>query len=178
MKILVIKGSPNRNGSSNLLAEQFIKGAKENGHTIEVFDAAHANIHPCTGCIHCGYNGPCIQTDDIDQLRDMVLSCDLTVLVTPLYYYGFSAQIKTAIDRFCAFNGDIQSKHLKSVLISTAWNDDSWTFDALKAHYQTLVKYLNLSDQGMILAKGCGTPIMTRQSIYMQQAYDLGKSIK
>ncbi len=50
MKIVVLEGSPNRNGSSNLLAEAFLRGAKEAGHTAEVPDAAHADIHPCTGC--------------------------------------------------------------------------------------------------------------------------------
>ena len=52
MKIVVLEGSPNKNGSSNLLAENFIRGAEEAGHSIQVIDAAHANIHPCTGCIH------------------------------------------------------------------------------------------------------------------------------
>ena len=50
MKITVLEGSPNRNGSSNLLAEAFLRGAKEAGHTAEVPDAAHADIPPCTGC--------------------------------------------------------------------------------------------------------------------------------
>ena len=55
MKIVMLEGSPNKNGSSNLLADCFRQGAEEVGHTIEIIDAAHANIHPCTGCIHCGY---------------------------------------------------------------------------------------------------------------------------
>ena len=47
MKIIVLKGSPNRHGSSNLLADNFIMGAKEAGHDVEDIDAAHANIKPC-----------------------------------------------------------------------------------------------------------------------------------
>ena len=57
MKIVILEGSPNKNGSSNLLAEQFRKGAEEAGHSVQVIDAAHADIHPCIGCIHCGYEG-------------------------------------------------------------------------------------------------------------------------
>ena len=52
MKIVVLEGSPNRHASSNLLAEEFIRGAKEAGHTAEIIDAAHADLHPCTGCVH------------------------------------------------------------------------------------------------------------------------------
>ena len=79
------------------------------------------------------------------------------------------------IDRFCAFNGRMQRKHMKSALLSVAWNADNWTFDALKAHYHTLVCYLNLQDQGMVLGKRCGTPSMTRSSIYPGQARQLGR---
>ncbi len=49
MKILVLKSSGNRNGSSNTLADAFIRGAKESGHTITEYDVFRADIHPCTG---------------------------------------------------------------------------------------------------------------------------------
>ena len=101
----------------------------------------------------------------------------MMVFVTPLYYYGMSAQLKTMIDRFCAFNSSIQRKHMKSALLAVAWNSDTWTFEALESHYHTLVRYLNLKDQGMVLGKGCGTPSMTQHSKYPQMAYDLGKKL-
>ena len=177
VKIVVLESSPNQNGSSNMLAEQFIQGAKEAGHSVQIIDAAHGNIHPCTGCIHCGYEGPCSQEDDVDKIRGKILDADMIVFVTPLYYYGMSAQLKTLIDRFCAFNSSIQRKHMRSALISVAWNNDNWTFDALKAHYQMLVRYLNLKDIGMILGAGCGTPDMTEHSRFMKLAYELGRKL-
>lgn len=177
MKIVVLEGSPNKNGSSNLLAERFICGAKEAGHSVRVIDAAHANIHPCIGCIHCGYEGPCSQNDDMNEIRQKILDSDMIVFVTPLYYYGMSAQLKILIDRFCAFNNSIQRKQMKSALLAAAWNSDNWTFEALESHYKTLVRYLNLKDQGMVLGKGCGTPSMTKSSVYPDKAYDLGKKI-
>ena len=156
-----------------MLAESFIKGAKEAGHSVQIVDAAHAKINPCTGCIHCGYEGPCSQT-----IRRTILDADMMVFVTPLYYYGMSAQLKTLIDRFCAFNSSIQRKHMKAALLTVAWNSDNRTFDALVAHYKTLVKYLRLKDQGTVLGKGCGTPAMTQGSGYVEQAYELGKNLK
>lgn len=178
MKIVVLEGSPNKNGSSNTLANAFIEGAKEAGHSVDVIGAAHANIHPCTGCIHCGYEGPCVQKDDVDDIRARILAADMMVFVTPLYYYGMSAQLKTLVDRFCAFNSSIQRKHMKSAMIAAAWNADGWTFEALEAHYKTLVRYLNLKDMGAVWGKGCGTPSMTKRSRYVQQAYELGKNLK
>ena len=177
MKIVVLEGSPNKHGSSNYLAEQFIRGAEEAGHTVTVIDAAHADIHPCTGCVHCGYEGPCVQKDNMEDIRREILDADMMVFVTPLYYYGMSAQLKTVIDRFCAFNSSIQAKRMKSALLAVAWNADDWTFDALSAHYRTLVRYLNLKDMGTVLGRGCGTPSMTKRSRYTQQAYELGRSL-
>ena len=177
MKIVVLEGSPNKNGSSNMLADSFIRGAKEAGHSVQVIDAAHANVHPCIGCIRCGYEGPCVQKDDMETIRPAILDADMMVFVTPLYYYGMSAQLKTLIDRFCAFNSSIQRKRMKSALLTVAWNSDNWTFDALEAHYKTLVRYLDLKDQGMVLGRGCGTTSMTKHSGYPEKAYELGLSV-
>ena len=107
-----------------------------------------------------------------------LLDADMLVFATPLYYYGMSAQLKKMIDRFCAFNSSIQRKHMKSALLSVAWNSDIWTFDALEAHYKTLVRYLNFKDMGMVLGYGCGTPSMTEHSQFPQQAYSLGNCLK
>ena len=52
MKITVLQGSPHKNGSSNLLAEQFIKGAEENGHRVTVLDAAHMDLPPASGAVN------------------------------------------------------------------------------------------------------------------------------
>ena len=178
MKIIVLTGSPNVNGSSNMLAKEFIKGAIESGNEVVTFDTAHINVKHCGGCVACGYEGPCIQKDDMEKIKKEILSSDMIVFVTPLYYYSMTAQLKTVIDRFCSFNSSIQHKHLKSALIAVAWNNDSWTFDALEVYYKTLVKYLNFSDRGMVLGKGCGTPSMTANSKYVYETYKLGKSIK
>ena len=119
-----------------------------------------------------------MQKDDVENIRKKILDADMMVFVTPLYYYGMSAQLKTMIDRFCAFNSSIQRKHMKSALLTVAWNSDDWTFEALEAHYKTLVRYLNLQDMGMVLGTGCGTPSMTQHSKFPQQAYNLGNRLK
>ena len=59
MKILVLTGSPRKKGNSATLANHFIKGAEEAGHTVERFDAAFKKVHPCIACNSCGMNGPC-----------------------------------------------------------------------------------------------------------------------
>lgn len=177
MKIIILMGSPNRKGSTNILVENFIKGAGESGHLCEVIDVCHANIHPCIGCVACGYEGPCVQKDDVELIRRKLLAADMVVFATPLYYYGMTAQLKAVVDRFCAYNSSLNSKHLKSALLTVAWNADDWTFEALETHYKTLVRYINFEDKGMVLGLGCGTPEMTKHSRYPEEAYELGKRL-
>lgn len=177
MKIVILMGSPNRKGSTSILVENFVKGAEEAGHSCEVLDVCHADIHPCTGCVACGYEGPCVQKDDVEQIKEKLLASDMVVFATPLYYYGMSAQLKTVVDRFCAYNSSLNSRHLKAALLTVAWNTDDWTFEALEAHYKTLVRYINFEDKGMILGYGCGTPAMTIHSRYPEDAYNLGRSL-
>lgn len=177
MKISILMGSPNRNGSTAILVEEFKKGAEEAGHDVEIIDVCHADIHPCTGCVYCGFEGPCAQKDDVEIIRRKLLSSQMVVFATPLYYYGMSAQLKTVIDRFCAYNSSLNAKHLKSALLTVAWNADDWTFEALSAHYKTLVRYIDFEDMGMVLGYGCGTPSMTKRSRYPRLAYELGKAL-
>ena len=177
MKITILFGSPNRNGSTSILVENFVKGATEAGHECEVLDVCHMDIHPCTGCVACGYEGPCVQKDDVEQIKEKLLKSDMLVFATPLYYYGMSAQLKTVIDRFCAYNSSLNSRHLKSALLTVAWNADDWTFEALEAHYKTLVRYINFEEMGMVLGYGCGSPGMTKRSGYPEKAYQLGRSL-
>ena len=75
MKIIILQGSPNKKGSTSILAESFTKGALEAGHKVERFDLAKMNIHPCIGCVACGYEGPCVQKDDNQQIREAILEC-------------------------------------------------------------------------------------------------------
>ena len=177
MKIVVLMGSPNRKGSTAILAEEFMKGARAAGHETDLADVCRADIHPCTGCVCCGYEGPCAIKDGMGEIRKKLLEADMVVFATPLYYYGMSAQLKTVIDRFCAFNSSLHGRRLRSALLTVAWNSDDWTFEALEAHYRTLVRYIGLRDQGMVLGYGCGTPAMTRRSIYPKKAYELGRSL-
>lgn len=177
MNILVIETSPHKKGSSNMLADAFMKGAREAGHKVTVFDSGHAKIEGCLGCGACGMSGPCVQKDDMKELREKILNADMTVFVTPLYYFGFSAQLKKVIDRFYAFNTQLSSKHMKTALIVAAWDSNDWTMKDIQSHYETLCRYLHFENVGEVLGTGCGSPSMTERSPFMNTAYTLGKSI-
>lgn len=175
MKILVITGSPRKNGNSNTLADNFIKGAQEAGHNVVRFDSAFKNVHPCIACNKCGMNGQCVFKDDFEFIRDNIVDADAVIFATPMYYFGISAQIKAVIDRFYAINGQIHTPK-KSALIMTYADTSSKEAQPIISHYETLLNYLGWSDSGKIIASGVWTEGDVNNTEYPKQAYELGKS--
>ena len=167
MKILVITGSPRKNGNSNTLAEHFIKGAKEAGHEVVRFDAAFKKVHPCIACNRCGMNGQCVFKDDFEFIRKHIADADLVAFATPMYYFGISAQIKTVIDRFYAINGQIHVPK-KAVLMMTY---------AIISHYEVLLDYLGWTDAGQIITPGVWSVGAVNHTKFPEQAYRLGKTV-
>ena len=97
--ILIISASGRKGGNSDLLCDQFAKGAREAGHTVEKIRLAEKKIGYCTGCYACRKLGKCIQNDDANALVEKMLSADAIVLATPVYFYSMNAQLKALIDR-------------------------------------------------------------------------------
>ena len=174
MKVLVLTGSPHKHGSTDLLAGEFIRGAKEAGHEVTRFDAAFSDIRPCLGCDGCCESGVCVQKDDMAKVLDALMEADLVALATPLYYYGISAQLKAVIDRFYAKDAAIHEKRHKAVLLAPAAATDDWTMEALESHFKIICRYLNWKEYGKVLATGCGSVELTKASVYPQKAYELG----
>ena len=176
MKILVITGSPRKNGNSNTLADSFIKGAEDAGHTVVRFDAAFKNVHPCVACNKCGISGQCVFKDDFEFVKENIIDADAVVFASPMYYFGISAQIKAVIDRFYAINGQIHVPK-KSALILTYADTSSKSAEPIINHYETMLQYLNWSDSGKIIASGVWMEDSVNNTPFVQQAYELGKNI-
>ncbi len=176
MNILVLTGSPRKNGNSATLAAQFIKGAEEAGHTVARFDAAFKNVHPCTACNSCGMDGPCVFQDDFQFVREHIVTADLVAFATPMYYFGFSSQLKAVIDRFYAINGSIHVAK-KAVLLMTYADNSARKEHPMQAHYEMLLDYLGWKDAGRVIAPGVWPAGSVNGTPYPQKAYELGRSL-
>ncbi len=177
MKIVVLTGSPRKNGNSAYLAEQFIKGAEENGHDVFRFDCAFKQVEPCRACNRCGMDGPCVFNDDFQELRSHLIDADMVVFATPMYYFGISAQMKRVIDRFYAINGQIKGVSKKAVFLMTYADTSRKEAKPMLVHYHTLMDYLGWTSVGEVVASGVWTAGSVRNTDYPQQAYQLGNSL-
>lgn len=177
MKVLVITGSPHKRGTTNLLAEQFIKGAEKAGHEIYRFDAAFKDVHSCTACDICrNTDRGCIFKDDMEELNPHLLVADAIIFVSPIYYYGITAQIKAVIDRFYATDEDIQGSKKSALLLALA-DGDSEVIDGAVGSFKRMTDYLRWDNAGVIAALGCATVEDIKKTDYLQQAYQLGRTI-
>lgn len=172
MKVLVILGSTRRPGTSTTLADSFIQGAKEAGHDVVVYDAAK---NPITS-MHVDENNRALPGDENTQYYfNLLHEADAVVFATPLYYFGMSAQMKAAIDRFYEDDYGLMGDKL-GVLLATAWGD-SFRFDNLVGHYHAILHYMKWIDAGYITAQWSDNIPLLKRHDYLEQAYQLGKDL-
>lgn len=179
MKILVLTGSPHTNGTTALLADEFCDGATQSSHEVIRIDTAKLKISPCLGCNHCRKNsGKCVhESDDMIEVTLQLLNADVVVLVSPLYYFGFTSQLKRVIDRFYSINSLLRESPKKLYLIAAGADTYDWAMDAIEAHYKALCKYLRWQEGGTLLAYGLSTRQDAENSEYKVMARKLGKEI-
>lgn len=135
-------------------------------------------VKPCLGCNHCGMEGPCVHQDDFTKiLRPELEKADMVVFCSPMYYFGFSAQIKTVIDRFYALNGTLHSPRKTAFLMAYA-NMSAKDAEAMTAHYKTIADYMGWEDVGSVIAPGIWTAGSIKGTKYATQAYESGKSLQ
>ena len=120
MKVLAISSSPRLHGNSDLLCDQFLKGAAEAGHSVEKVRLAEKSISLCAACDKCQSDAMCVKKDDMADILNDVISTDVIVLATPVYFYSMSAQMKIFIDRCYARFREITGKDFYLIVTSAA----------------------------------------------------------
>ena len=80
-KVLILSSSPRRNGNSDLLCNEFMRGAAEAGHQVEKIFLKDKHINYCTGCSVCSmYGKPCPQKDDAAEVVEKMIAADVIVM--------------------------------------------------------------------------------------------------
>ncbi len=134
MKIVVITGSPRKNGNSFTMTDAFIKEAEQKGHTVSRFDAAFLKIGGCHACMTCYKTGKaCSFDDDFNLIAPAILEADAVVFTMPVYWYSIPSQIKGVIDRLFSLvvgGKDIAGK--KCALITCCEEDDMTVMDGVR----------------------------------------------
>ena len=174
--ILIISSSPRKKGNSQILCEQFQKGAEAKGHQVNIVRIMEKNIGFCRACDGCMRNGgTCVLKDDMAEILEMFQKADVLVLATPVYFYGISAQMKTFIDRTYPIWQHLGKKEVYYI-ISAGLGEDiiERSLGDLDGFVEHLEEY---KIAGKIYAANVMDAGLVKNQSVFQKAYDMGYAI-
>lgn len=172
MKITILNGSPHLDGPTSDMVKGFTEGAEAAGHEVKEFNVAHMNIRGCMACEYCRNKdkGHCCQQDDMQEIYPEILSSDMIVFASPIYYFTLSAQLQAAIHRTYAI--DIPKKVKKVALIMSSGSKFVYG-PAITEYFQSIVEYWGVENAGIFTANGRQNKSKKKR----QELYKFGKSL-
>ena len=155
-KIVVITGSPRKNGNSFAMTDAFIRAAEAKGHSVVRFDTSFMNIGFCRACETCYKTGrACSFDDDFNIIAPAILDADAVVFSMPVYWYSIPAQIKGVIDRMFSLvvgGKDIAGK--ECALITCCEEEDPAVMDGVRIPMERTAALINWKMVGEVLVPG------------------------
>lgn len=178
-KILILNGSPRKNGNTAALVKAFAEGAESAGNIVSEFFLDGMNIHGCRACSGGGKDpeSPCVQKDDMEKIYPVYIEADIVVLASPLYYWFISGQLKCALDRLYAvmeIGGEYRKLGKESILLMAAGGN---AFEETLYWYENLEAHLGWKSLGKVLCGGVMEIGDIKGNEKLEEARALGASI-
>lgn len=99
VRVLGIFGSPRKEGNTDLLLEEALKGAEKEGAEVTRLRLRDYKITPCLECHGCDSTGQCVVLDDMQKIYPLLLEADVVLFASPIFFYSISAWAKALVDR-------------------------------------------------------------------------------
>lgn len=177
-KVVVISTSLHGGSNSEILAREFVRGAKEGGNEAELIRLAGKKIGFCIGCLSCQKTLQCVIADDARDIAEAVRNADVVVFATPIYYYDVCGQMKTLLDRLNPlFASDYRFREV--YLLATAADDDESAMDGAAKCIEGWVECFAKARLCKVL-RGVGIGAANDAKNHpdtMSQAYEMGNNV-
>ena len=175
--VLILAGSPRRGGNSDLLCDEFLRGAQEAGNMVEKIFISDKKIDFCTACAECYMKQiPCVQNDDMAEIIDKMIATDVIVMSTPVYFYALSGQLKTLIDRTIGRCLELRGKQWHFIIAAHA-NNDATVERVMEPFRGYLACLPESTESGIIFGGGVFNAGEITDKPAMAEAYDAGRSV-
>jgi multimeric flavodoxin WrbA len=184
-KILVVLGSPKKDGNTAALVEWFAQGARSKGAQVEVINAA-ALKHKAAGCTSCRVcqkikKYECVIDDEVSPVLSKMVKADVIVMATPLYFFSASAQLKVVFDRmFCLYKWDNEADTMATplkgkafILLASAYEDVG--LDALEKPFALTADYTGMKFESLLIPNAGVSGDIRKKSGVCQKTVALGK---
>lgn len=175
--VLILSGSPRKGGNSDILCDEFARGAIDAGNNVEKVFVRSERIAPCNACYYCrDHGGACIIDDGMPAILDKMQAADVIVMASPVYFYSISAQLKAVIDRSLARWTDIPNKEFYYIMTAAEDSDTvmECTLECMRGFAACLT---GSKEMGVIEAKGVYEAGAVRSRPYTQEAYAMGRNV-
>ena len=175
-KVLILSGSPRKDGNSDILCNEFMRGAIESGNEVEKIRVAEKKIGFCTGCYACRNTGVCAIKDDMAEVMQKLIDADVIVLASPVYFYSIDAQLKALIDRTVCRWTEVKDKEFYYIMTAADSGIESMeTTLACFRGYADCVE--GAKEMGVIYGIGVYEKGEIKDKKAMLEAYEMGKVI-
>jgi multimeric flavodoxin WrbA len=175
MNILVISGSPRKNGNTEIMVEAFVKGARASGNTVTVKKMSELTVAPCKDCEYCfSHDGICTQHDGMTEILAAVDRADMMVFASPIYWFNVSAQLKAVIDRLYARAKKGFNPTCAGLLLDSGSPN---VYEGAIAAYKGMLHFLHWRDRGIITISGMESKGLMSRSPDLQKVEDFGRSL-
>ena len=145
MKVLLINGSPRKDGNTAIALNEMIKVFESQGIETELLHIGGKDIRGCIACGKCRQLGHCVFDDIVVQASQKLAEADGLVVGSPVYYAAANGTVVSFMDRlFYSNSADLRMKVGAAVSVARRGGQTT-TFDQLN-------KYFTIS--GMPVASG------------------------
>ncbi len=175
-KVLVLSASPRRGGNSDILCDQFVRGAQDAGHAVEKVFLRDRNIGYCLGCGVCNRTHQCVQKDDMKEILDKMVEADIIVMATPVYFYAMDGQMKTFIDRTVPRYTEITDKDFYFIMTAADTDKQSLarTVEGFRGFTEDCLD--GAREKGILYGVGAWQAGEIRNTPAMEEAYQMGRN--
>ena len=177
MKILALIGSPRKNGNTDLLVDQILRGCKTKGYSAEKLYLYDYTISLCTDCRNCKKGDlVCCINDEMQTIFPKMESADVIILGTPIYWYGPTAKMKMLMDRMRPFVASGKLKGKRAVVVAPS-AEGAKACGPLTEMFRMSFEYLGIEFVDKIFAKGYDRGEVAANQAELDEAYELGASL-
>jgi multimeric flavodoxin WrbA len=185
--ILVLSGSPKRNGNTAALIEWFRRGACQKGARVTVVHALDLG-YKTQGCISCrlcqtreAYG--CVIQDGLKPVLQMMIESDAIVFATPLYFFSASAQIKMVLDRmFSLYKWDNEAGTMDTplkgkmlVVMASAFEDVG--LDVLAKPFKLTAEYTGMKFRSLLIPNAGVSGEIKKKVGISKKAFAFGEAV-
>ena len=135
MKVLLINGSPKREGNTAVALREVAKTLEEEGIETELIQVGHLDIRGCIACGKCSSAGRCVFDDIVNEVNAKFAEADGLVIGSPVYFASPAGTMLSFLDRLFYSAPFDKSMKVGAAVAVARRGGTSATFDALNKYF-------------------------------------------